>query len=445
MPNTKITLVGGGSVGWTPKVACNIMNNAYLNGAHVVLYDLSPAALDLTYRLICKYKDLSATTTTFEQTTDRAAALDGASVVVVTITTGGLNAMKHDLAIPEKYGIFHTVGDTVGPAGLSRNLRNIPVFLDLGRAMEIHCPDAWMINCSNPLSALTRVVNRETSIPAIGFCYGVPSVAGDYARFFNMEMSACAYVNTGIDHCSWFTHFIADGRSVQERLIEKGLDAWLALPPEEAELDPTFGDLYAFRCGLTLGRQLNALPAIGDRHMVEFFPTFINGLENVRKYGLTRTSVAQREKNAAAARTHVERLLSGADDLQLPESSHDVAAWIAALNGGPTVEDNLSAPNIGQIAQLPANAVVETRGLLDATGFRPLVSPMPEPLEAVIRPHVLRDELAVEAALEGSFEKALAALTTDALVGNGDIARPMLEELIAANRAWLPQFSRKVS
>ncbi|MCZ6678606.1 MAG: hypothetical protein O7E52_15325 [Candidatus Poribacteria bacterium] len=440
MSNLKITFVGGGSFTWAPRLACNIMRNTDLKGAHVVLYDLNPEALALSYRLIRKYKDFSGAATTFEQTTDRAAALDGTSIVVVTISTGGLRTMKHDLAIPEKYGIFHTVGDTTGPAGLSRNLRNIPVFLDLARAMEKHCPHAWMINCSNPLSALTRVVNRETAIGAVGFCHGVPSVGRSYARFLNAEIDDCAYVNTGIDHCSWFTHFIANGKPALAQLIDKGLDDWLALPPDAAQGDPSFGDLYALRCGLMLGRRFNALPAIGDRHMVEFFPTFINGLDNVQKYGLIRTAVAQREKNAAAARDHIERQISGDDALDFAASGDEIATWMAALNGGPVVEDNLSAPNIGQIPQLPADAVVETRGILDATGFRPLVSPMPDMLEAMVRPHVLRDELTVDAALEGSFEKALAVLTTDPLVADRNIARPMLEELIATNKDWLPQF-----
>lgn len=112
----------------------------------------------------------------------------------------------------------------------------------------------------------------------------------------------------------------------------------------------------------------------------------------------------------------------------------------AALNGGPPREDNLNAPNVGQVLQLPAGAVVETRGLLDAAGFHPLVSPMPGPLEAVVRPHALREELTVDAALEGSFEKALAVLTTDPFVGSADVARPLLRDLIAATGEWLPQF-----
>jgi len=436
----KITLVGGGSLNWTPRLVSNILSTDDLNGSHVVLYDIDPDALDLTYNLALKYRDLTGSATRFEKTTDRDAALEGADAVVVTISTGGLKAMRCDLEIPEKYGIYQTVGDTTGPGGVARALRNVPVFVDMARAMEARCPNAWMLNCSNPLSALTHAVVRETGIRALGVCHGVVGEVRLYARFFGVEREACAYVNTGIDHCAWFTDFDVEGRPVWERLIEKGLHDWLALPPKQAENDPTFGDLYTLRCGLILGRQLNALPAIGDRHMVEFFPGFLNTPGGVEKYGLVRTFIADRKKGAAAARERVERQLKGEEQLRLLGSSDDVGGWIAALSGGPVIEDNVSAPNIGQIPQLPEDAIVESRGVLDAAGCHPLVSPMPGPLEAAVRPHVVRETLIVEAALEGNFDKALAALTTDPLIGNADIARPLLEALMAATKDWLPQF-----
>ena len=440
MPDLKITLVGGGSLNWTPRLVSNILSTDYLNGSHVVLYDIDPDALDLTYNLVLKYRDLAGSATSFEKTTDRDTAMDGADAVVVTISTGGLKAMRCDLEIPEKYGIYQTVGDTTGPGGVARALRNVPVFVDMARAMEARCPNAWMLNCSNPLSALTHAVVRETGIRALGVCHGVVGEVRLYARFFGVEREDCTYVNTGIDHCAWFTDFYVEGRPVWECLIEKGLHDWLALPPEQAKNDPTFGDLYTLRCGLSLGRQLNALPAIGDRHMVEFFPGFLNTPDGVEKYGLVRTFIADREKGAAAARERVERQLKGEEQPRLLGSSDDVGGWIAALNGGPVIEDNVSTPNIGQIPQLPQDAVVETRGVLDTIGCHPLVSPMPGPLEAAVRPHVVREALVVEAALEGNFDKALAALTTDPLIGNADIAKPLLEELMAATKDWLPQF-----
>jgi len=448
MASTKITLVGGGSYPWTPGMLRNVLGNKRLNGSHVVMHDIDPEPLALTYRLALKCREITGTDTTFEQTTDQAAALEGADYVVVTISTGRLKTMRVDLEVPEKYGIFQPVGDTVGPGGLSRALRNVPVFLQMAQAMEKRCPKAWMLNLSNPLSALTRVVNKETGIRALGVCHGVIGTARDYARFLGAKLEECSYVNSGIDHCSWFPRFLVKGRSAEELLQERGVDKWLAKPPAEAERDHTFGGLYHYRCGLQLWRALGVLPAIGDRHMAEFLPTYLRGLDNVRKYGLVRTTIADREGYYVKARARIERWLSGEEKLDLPPAtdvvgarqSDDIAAWIVALSGGPALEDNVNMPNLGQIPELPLGAVVETRAVLDGSGAHPLASPLPKQLVPIVRPHVLRQELTMEAALEGSFEKALAALATDPLLDGIETARPLLEEMLAANKDWLPQF-----
>ena len=449
MANIKIVIVGGGSWTFTPGLVTNILRSPFLEGCHVVLHDIDPDALDLSYRLTLLYKERAGSTTTFSKTLDQAEALDGADYVLVTISTGGLETMEHDIAIPERYGIIQPVGDTVGPGGLSRALRNVPVFLEMGREMEKRCPDAWMLNLSNPLSVLTRVVNKETSIRALGLCIGVWESARDYARFFGVPFEEVSFANTGLDHISWFTEYVVEGRQAYDRLQEMGIDAWLAKPPQEAMLDDTFGDLYGFRVGLMVGSQIGALPAIGDRHLAEALPTFLQNRASFEESGIRRTTIADRRKRRAERRTNAERMVAGELDLDLGRAvdvlgvhqSNDVAGWIAALEGAAAFEDNINGPNIGQIPQLPSDAIVETRAILDGTGFRPLVSPMPRAIEAIVRPHILRQELTLEAAIEGSFDKALAALVSDPLVANPQVAYPMLVELITANGRWLPQFS----
>jgi alpha-galactosidase len=440
MANTKIVLIGGGSYGWGPSVVGNILSNEFLDGSEVALHDIDADALELVYRLALRYTEATGAATRFERTTVLAEALDGADYVVVTISTGALEAMRADLEIPETYGICQTVGDTVGPGGALRTLRNVPVFLHLGQAMERYCPQAWMLNCSNPLSTLTRVVNRETGIRAIGLCHGVRGQVSFFARFFDKQLEDCAYVNTGIDHCAWLTELVIDGRRVEDLLLEMGIDAWLALPPEQAERDEVFGALYPSRCGLGLWRLLGALPGIGDRHLVEFFPGFLHSEKNVNRYGLKRTSIDDRQHGRTRARQRLEERLAQSE-LPNPEGSSDnVAGWIAALAGGPPIEDNLNVANVGQIPELPLGAVVETRGILDGTGYRPIASPMAAALEAVVRPHVLRQEMLVSAALDGSFAAALAALSSDPLLVHPDQAHPMLKEMVAATSQWLPQF-----
>ncbi|HCV22763.1 MAG TPA: hypothetical protein QF604_20365 [Candidatus Latescibacteria bacterium] len=438
MPSLKITLVGGGSLNWTPRLVASILQYESLSGSQVMLYDLNPEPLEVTYALCNRYRERTGSSTTIEKTTDRAVALDGAHGVVVTISTGGLEAMRRDIEVAEQYSICHTVGDTCGPAGISRLLRNVPIFVDLARAMEVHCPHAWMLNCSNPLSGLTRVVNRETSIRALGVCHGVSGTASAYQSFASAER--IAYMNSGIDHCSWFTAFQTDDVDFRRSLVEQGIERWLELPPPDARDDPTFNALFSHRNGIRLGLQIGVLPAIGDRHLCEFLPTFMNGLENIEKFGLIRTPVADRQQGAKDAWERIRKTIE-ADDLEVPRPTiDDVAAWVSALHGGPQIEDNVSAPNEGQIPQLPHDCVVETRAVLDSAGCHPLVSPMPAAIEAIVAPHAIRDELVVEAALEGSRDKALAALSSDPTVGGQDIAAKLLDDLIKASASLLPQF-----
>lgn len=199
MRDLKIVHVGAGSYAWAPNLLANIFGSEPLGGSELVMYDLNPEALDLTYRLALKYREVSGQGTRVVKTADREEAFRDADFVVVTITTGGLRAMEHDLTIPERYGIFMTVGDTGGPGGLSRALRGVPVYLEMARAMERLCPRAWMLNCSNPLCALTRVVNKESAIRALGVCHGVRNRVRLLADFFGVPTERFDFVNTGID------------------------------------------------------------------------------------------------------------------------------------------------------------------------------------------------------------------------------------------------------
>ena len=139
-----------------------------LSGSELVLVDINKTAAE-TMKKYCE-KMLEVRGANWKVTVDELdSALEDASIVCISISTGGLNAMALDYDIPEKYGIYHTVGDTVGPGGIFRSLRNIPVFIDIARKMERICPDAWLVHVTNPLSQLTRAVCMETSIKCVDF------------------------------------------------------------------------------------------------------------------------------------------------------------------------------------------------------------------------------------------------------------------------------------
>src|ERR1700729_148845 len=152
-----------------------------LSGMHLVLEDVDPAPLPKMEALAHKVNDALGAKATVSTTTHLGDALDGADFVIVCISTGGFRSMAVDLDVPAAHGIIQTVGDTVGPGGVNRSLRNVPVLVGVGRAMEEHCPDAWLFNITNPMTALTRSVCRETSIKTVGLCHEVGNFTMDLA------------------------------------------------------------------------------------------------------------------------------------------------------------------------------------------------------------------------------------------------------------------------
>ena len=163
----KITIVGGGSYTWGPQFIRDIALLPDLHDSKIVLFDIDPEALDLVYSVGKLALEKMNVPVTLEKTLDQTEALTDADFVILTITTGKLKTMRVDLEVPEKYGIWQSVGDTVGPGGLSRGLRNIPVVVDIACHMEEVCPDAWLLNYTNPLTTLTQAVTRETKIRTI--------------------------------------------------------------------------------------------------------------------------------------------------------------------------------------------------------------------------------------------------------------------------------------
>ena len=169
----RIVVIGGGSFQWVPKLFCDLVNTPSLAEAEIVLEDIDPAPLQDMVDFVRATSRRPGIAIKVSGTTDQRAALEGADYVVVTISTGGFASMRHDLEIPERYGIKQSVGDTVGPGGIMRALRNIPVLVGIARDMEDVCPDAWMLNITNPMTALCRAVTRETTIKTVGLCHEV--------------------------------------------------------------------------------------------------------------------------------------------------------------------------------------------------------------------------------------------------------------------------------
>jgi alpha-galactosidase len=440
----KIVIIGGGSYSWGPLFVRDLAITPELAGSTIVLHDLDAEALDLVYRagqLLIQTGNLPIT---LEKTTQLEAALPGAQFVILTITTGGLAAMRHDLEIPARYGIVQSVGDTVGPGGLARGLRNIPVVVEIARQMERHCPQAWLLNYTNPMTTLTRAVSKETGIRTVGLCHEWLGVRHKLARLFQIDEDDFQPRIAGINHLIWLLDLWAHGRNLMPTLHETAaqiLAGQLNLDPEDHSSLADRGLVKA-----TLLQTFGALPVAGDRHVAEFFPYFLTeATEKGRQFGVTLTTVEERAEWRAKAKQRLLDLLAGRlairPFLQQPssEAAHRIIRQVAR-HGRYTGIMNL--PNVGQIANLPYDAVVETYGIVDSTGAHGIsAGHLPPGIQAIVSRHVANQEMIVTAALTGDRTLALQALLNDPLTHLApQQAGKMLNEMLVANKAYLPLF-----
>lgn len=180
----KIAIIGGGSFNWCPTIIRDTIQTEGFGELDFRLLDINLTAARRIARLGRKMASQWNRPASFLPTNDPQLALKGADFVIITISTGGLTTMAHDVQIPEKFGIYQTVGDTVGPGGWSRTMRNIPVFVDLTEKIRRFAPRAFIINYTNPMSTLTKTICLHTDQPVVGLCHGLFELYDVLKRIF---------------------------------------------------------------------------------------------------------------------------------------------------------------------------------------------------------------------------------------------------------------------
>lgn len=447
----QVTIIGGGSYQWSPKLITDLLGTPSLAGMHLMLEDIDPGPLEKMEAIARIADDKLGSKATVSSTTDQRRALDGADFVVVTISTGGFKSMAVDIDVPARHGIMQSVGDSVGPGGINRALRNIPVLAGIGYDMEDQCPDAWLLNITNPMTTLTRTVCRETRIKTVGLCHEVGGFCMDLAIAFQKPHTAVRPVIEGVNHFPVICEVDVDGADGFELLAELveelgGLDA-LAPAPGQPEAEPFSKLDFARRhlLKLTLLDRWGALLGANDRHLAEFMPGVLTEKSGWgASWGIELTPIARREEHQEGYVAEVDAVLAGKEELATWDSGELVAPVIDSLVTGTHRELPLNLPNAGQCPDLPADAVVEAICVVDGDGMRGRdVAPAPAPFAELLRRHVAVQELTVEAALTGDRALAQQAFALDPLAGRGDLrdTEAMVEELLEGTSRWLPQFS----
>jgi alpha-galactosidase len=463
MGRVKIVIVGGGSYQWVPTLTTDLALTRSVHGAEVVLQDIDPGRLTCTAPVVEHISERAGAAFTVQATTDRRAAFTNADFVLVNITTGGLASMKLDLDIPWRYGIRQPGGDTLGPGGINRALRNIPVIVEIARDMEELCPNAWILNLTNPMTALCRAVTMTTSIKTVGLCHEVTNFRGVLALLAGANWNAIELSVSGVNHVPIVTAIdLGDGRDgmkfledVVDGKVDLDVDLGFDLGDEIHEQPGAFGvervpqratkrwfvDEYA--AGFELFRRYGAFVAPGNRHTLEAFPAML--AEDAgwgQKWGVHYTTISEREAQEQRYAAALDRRLS--DDEEPLRRSMEMAAPVvdSLLTGRPRTLP-LNIPNKGQCADLPLDAVTESMCIVDGDGVRggePVHTP---PFFAAWLNRIVdAQETTVHAAFSGDRALVHAAMLLDPHAGALGLAtiEAMTDELLTASARWLPQF-----
>ncbi len=444
MPHPKIVFVGGGSYAWTPKIARDILMTPSLQNAHLVLFDIDKKTSDRCQVLLDKIANQLGIKAKITSTDQRAYALKDANYVLLTLSTGGLKAMGHDLAIPQDYSIYHTVGDTSGPGGWARLIRNFDVFVGLAKAIQKYAPQAVVLNYTNPMTTLTDVLCRLLDNPVVGLCHGLFENLLYLKMLYKLESEdELAVQYAGINHFFWITHAKGKGKDVMSDLNGKLRRRSFTDLIDLKQADP-MGFASGREVATELMRTTGMLPYLGDRHTCEFFPQFITNRKMLKQYRLVRTTIADRQKYRRDARRLIDRNIKNDFDEGFLKRSRETAADIinAHLTGQSFIDVG-NLPNIGQISNLSRNLVVETAVRVDANGFTPLAfGDLPQPAQSMIEPWGMVFPMLVDACFEGDLNKALQALRLDPTCSHLSTPRvhEMGKRLLKAHRRFISTF-----
>jgi alpha-galactosidase len=301
----KVAFIGGGSMGWAPKLVRDII---FKEGMEQIELEFALLDTNLTRaKAIKRIIDLHLGKWRLKRvrvyaTSDSQRAIKGAHFVLITISTGGLEAMRPDLEIPEQYGIFHTVGDTAGPGGWSRALRNIPVFARYADETKVLAPDAYVLNYTNPMGTLTKVLSdRLKPGRVIGLCHGLFEFHIVMRQIFGLESEKDVEVRFGgLNHFFWILDFTIGGREGYALLRKK-----MGRRPLYELMDAIPREIGGWTPGNRLASELfdnyGYLPYTADRHICEFFTCYTTNKELMERFGLDRTTIADRESYYARA------------------------------------------------------------------------------------------------------------------------------------------------
>ncbi len=433
----KIAMIGAGSLVFGKTLMADFLATPALAGSEYRLMALTHTRLDKMKSFVDRMirdNDVKATVTV---TTDRREALKDADYVVVMLQVGGMSEATQDYEIPMKYGVDQCIGDTIGPGGVFRALRHIPVLLDITHDMQELCPNALLLNYANPMAMCCSALGRVPGLQFVGLCHGVQTTLDLIASYTDVKKEEIDFVAAGINHMAWFLKLEHQGRDLYPLLKENfEKSGYYVNEKVRGEVMRHFGYFMTESTG----------------HLSEYLPYF---RKNKKALDLYCDEPAFGGETGAYVKycAMIGEKFSKTDPLSIestklgPRSAEYCSHIIEAMETGEIFRFNGNVRNDGFITNLPNGCCVEVPVFADQNGLHPsVIGNLPMPCAALDMTNVLVQQMTVEASFTGDVELVMQALALDPLTAavlTLDEIRRMTAEMLEAQTKHLPQFSGK--
>lgn len=446
----KIAYIGGGSRGWAWGFMSDLSKEEQIRG-NLRLYDIDFEAAKgnaiIGNRLTAREDTLGKWY--YEAFESLAETLEGADFVIISILPGTFDEMESDVHTLERYGVYQSVGDTVGPGGLMRALRTIPMYVEIAEAIKQYAPKAWVINFTNPMTLCTKTLYEIfPEVKAFGNCHEVfgtqkllASALGDICGIKNVKREEIKVNVFGINHFTWIKRASYNGIDlfpIYEEFVEKYYESGF----EDGKTGNWMNDYFtsAQRVKFDLFKRYNLIAAAGDRHLAEFCPGlwYLANPEKVSEWKFGLTPVSFRKTQQKDLFEKAKRLIAGEEVFEIKETGEEGIKQIKALLGLGDLVTNVNLPNSGQIKNLPLGAVVETNAIFQKDSVSPIYAgELPLPILSLVTPHVFNQEMTLEAALKMDKELAFKAFSNDPLMRISlEDARAAFDEMLENTKEY---------
>ena len=423
-------MIGAGSVVFVKNLLTDILDLKELGRVVISLHDIDAERLE-TGGMMARWTAAAlGADAAVEEHPDRRAALEGSDFVINMVQIGMHEATLIDFDIPRKYGLKQTIADTVGIGGIFRGLRTIPFMMELVSDMRELCPQAVLLNYTNPMSILTWAVYRAyPEQRVVGLCHNVQYTARDLAGYLGVDLERLTYDCAGINHMTWFLKLAVDGRDAYPRL-------------RLAMQDPA---IYAQdKVRFELLRRLGWFVSESSEHTAEYTPYFLRRDDQIAEFDVPVDEYVRRsERNLSRYRETRRKLMAG-EPFPLERSAEYGSLIIRAMVTGEPELIYGNVENTRLIDNLPEGCCVEVPVIVDRSGLRPCrVGSLPPELAAHCAPHVFVQDLTVSAGLDGDKERVHRAAALDrhaaSVLSLSEIGA-MVDELIAAHGDAMPKW-----